>query len=108
MNRGKKKGRRLLCSEGEQVHPKHCVTQAKAPPERGLRGELVPYNALLGRAVDTVRRGLRFAPSRRRRVFLCTSLGLGSVHKTDAPRAEAFIWLHLHALPLDVVVAHST
>ena len=39
VNKGKKKGRRLLCSEGEQVHPNHCVTQAKAPPERGFPGE---------------------------------------------------------------------
>src|SRR5215203_6241701 len=40
LNRSKKEGRRLLCSEGQHVHPKRCVTQAKAPPERGLRGEL--------------------------------------------------------------------
>src|SRR5215217_2667838 len=39
LNRSKKEGRRLLCSEGQHVHPKRCVTQAKAPPERGLRGE---------------------------------------------------------------------
>src|SRR5215212_5150099 len=39
LNRSKKEGRRLLCSEGQHVHPKRCVTQVKAPPERGLLGE---------------------------------------------------------------------
>jgi hypothetical protein len=39
LNRSKKEGRRLLCSEGQQVHPKRCFTQAKAPPEQGLLGE---------------------------------------------------------------------
>jgi hypothetical protein len=42
VNKGKEKDRRLLCSEGEQVHPKHCFTQAKAPPERGLPSEREP------------------------------------------------------------------
>ena len=36
VNKGIEKGLRLLCSEGQQVHPNHCFTQAKAPPERGL------------------------------------------------------------------------
>src|SRR5215213_1894661 len=39
VNRSKKERRRRLCSEGEQVPPKRSGTQAKAPPERGLRGE---------------------------------------------------------------------
>jgi hypothetical protein len=39
VNKGEEKDRRLLCSEGQHVHPKHCFTQAKAPPERGLLGE---------------------------------------------------------------------
>src|SRR5215218_7255894 len=39
VNKGKNKGRRLLCSEGQLVHPKRCFTQGKAPPERGLPGE---------------------------------------------------------------------
>jgi hypothetical protein len=39
MNKGKGEGRRLLCSEGQYVHPKRCVTPSeKAPPERGLPG----------------------------------------------------------------------
>ena len=43
VNRSKKEGRRLLCSEGEQVHPKRCVMHAKAPPGRGLHaGEDLP------------------------------------------------------------------
>ena len=39
VNKSKKESWRLLCSEGEQLHPKRSVTQAKAPPERGLPGE---------------------------------------------------------------------
>jgi len=32
---------------------------------------------------------------------------VSTIHNTHAPRTEAFIWLHLHAPPLDVVVAHA-
>src|SRR5687768_6292304 len=32
---------------------------------------------------------------------------VSTIHKIYAPRTEAFIWLHLHAPPLDVVVAHA-
>src|SRR5215210_5347449 len=42
VNRSKKEGQRLLCSEGQHVYPKRCFAQGKAPLERGLRGELVP------------------------------------------------------------------
>src|SRR5215217_993383 len=41
--------------------------------------------------------------------ILCTSIGFRSQNHTYDRRAwaEAFIWLHLHAPPLNVVVAHA-
>ena len=81
-----------------------CNGQLKGPPVLG------PPASIMGSELPPYVRGsdpsLWPAPMPQGVSYVHTCAG--SVHKTSRARADAFILLHVHGPPLDVVVAHAT